>query len=67
MTDERKFRILAICITFLIVIILSYNVFQEYFTTGIGSYIKRRIYYEKIISKSGLPLHEGKYWKKIEE
>jgi hypothetical protein len=67
MKDEKKFRILTIISTLLIVCILSHNIFQEYFVTEIGSYLKRRIYYEKVISKKGLTLHKAKYWRKIEE
>jgi hypothetical protein len=67
MNDEKKFRISTVFIIILVLFILSYNAFQEHFTTEIGSYIKRRIYYEKVLSKKGLPLHKGKYWKKLEE
>lgn len=66
MKDEKKFRILTILATLLIVCILSYNILQEYFITEIGGYFKRRIYYEKVISKKGLTLHKGKYWRKVE-
>ena len=66
MTDIRKFRLLAILTTILVVLILSYNIFQEYFMSGIGGYIQRRIYYERTISKKGLSLHKGMYWKEKE-
>ena len=67
MRDNKKFRILTILSTVLVVCILSYNIFQEYFMTGIGSYLKRRAYYEKVISKKGLTLHNAKYWRRVEE
>ncbi len=67
MKDERKFRILAVLSIFLIVCILSYNILQEFFMTEIGGYLKRRIYYERVISKKGLTLHKGKYWRKMDE
>jgi hypothetical protein len=67
MKDDKKFRIFAAASTLLVVCILSYNILQEYFTTEIGSYIKRRLYFEKVISKKGLTLHDAKYWKKIDE
>jgi hypothetical protein len=66
MRDEKKFKILSVLTTLLILCIISYNVFQEYFKTEIGDYIKRRIYYEKVISKKELSLHKGKYWRKVE-
>lgn len=67
MTDEKKFKTVTFCATLLVIIILSYNIFQERFSTGLVSYMKRRAYYENVISKSGLSLHEGKYWRKTEE
>ena len=67
MKDEKKVTILTILSTLLIICILSYNVLQEYFNTGIGGYLKRRVYYEKVILKKGLTLHKAKYWRKMEE
>ncbi len=67
MQDNKKFRIVTILSTLLIVCILSYNILQEYFMTEIGGYLKRRIYYETVISKKGLKLHDARHWRKIEE
>jgi hypothetical protein len=67
MTDERKFRASIIAMILLVASVLSYNIFQEYFDMEIGSYMKRRFYYEKVLLKSGVTLHEGKYWRKMEE
>ncbi|MEN8264653.1 MAG: hypothetical protein ABFR82_14465 [Nitrospirota bacterium] len=67
MKEEKKFRILTVLSTLLIIFILSYNVFQDYITTEIGGHLKRRLYYEKVILKKGLTLHKAKYWKKMEE
>ncbi len=67
MKDEKKFRILTVLSTLLIISILSYNVLQEYFMTEIGGYLKRRVYFEKVILKKGLTLHEAEYWRKMEE
>ena len=67
MKDEKKFRALAVFSTLLIICILSYNVLQEYFMTEIGGYLKRRVYFEKVILKKGLTLHEARYWRKMEE
>lgn len=66
MTDKKKFKILAILATLLTVFILSYNVISEYFMPEIEGYLERRIYYEKVISKKGLSLHKGMYWKEKE-
>jgi len=66
LNDIRKFRLLAILTTTLIVLILSYNVISEYFMPEIEGYLERRIYYEKVISKKGLSMHKGMYWKEKE-
>jgi len=67
MNDDRKFRIFAVFSAILVVSIISFNVFQEYFSTEIGSYLTRRIYYEKVLSGKGLPLHDARHWRKLEK
>ena len=52
--------------TTLVVFMLLYNIFQEYFMTEIGEYLQRRIYYQSVIAKKGLSLHKGMYWKEKE-
>jgi|Deesub1362A_J573_1020465.scaffolds.fasta_scaffold03499_3 hypothetical protein len=64
MRDDKRFRVFSLFATFLVVIILSYNLLQGYLLTGFGAYIKRRIYYETVISKKGLSLHRAEYWRK---
>jgi hypothetical protein len=66
MTDLSKFKALMLFGTTLIFIILSYNVFQEYFIQDVKGYLERRTYYEKVISKKGLSLHKGMYWREKE-
>jgi len=66
MNDTRKFNILILITTILIIFILSYSIFQEYFMTEVGGYLQRRFYYERVISKKGLSLHKGMYWKEKE-
>lgn len=66
MSDRKKFKVLIILTTALTVLALSYNVLQVYFMPEIGGYIKRRVYYESVISKKGLSLHKGMYWKEKE-
>ena len=67
MKDDRKFRFTIIISLLLVVCILSYNIIHEYYAAEIGSYLARRAYYEKVISKKGLTLHKAKFWRKIEE
>ncbi len=67
MKDERKFRAFIIAATILVVVILAYNVTQEFFRTEIGGYLQRKLYYEEVISTKGLPMHPAEYWKKMEE
>ena len=66
MTVAKKFRILIVLTTTLVVLILSYNIFQEFFMSEIVAHFQRRIYYESVISKKGLSLHKGMYWKEKE-
>ncbi|MDP2167300.1 MAG: hypothetical protein Q8J64_03085 [Thermodesulfovibrionales bacterium] len=66
MKDERKFRLFAILTALLSVLIVAYNISSEYFLPDIEGYIKRRVYYEKVISKKGLSLHKAMYWRGYE-
>lgn len=66
MSDTKKFTLLIRIMTAIIALILSYNIFQEHVMTGVGDYVKRRVYYERVISKKGLSLHKGMYWKEKE-
>ena len=63
MTDTRKFKLLTIAAAALIGLILSHAVFQEHGITDLESYLQRKTYYDRIISKKGLSLHQGLYWK----
>ncbi len=67
MKDEKKIRLSVILSTALIIFVLSYNVFQDYIMTEVGGHLKRRLYYEKVILKKGLTLHNAEYWRKMEE
>lgn len=62
MSDESKFKIAASFITALCVLAVAYNIAQEYFVPDLAAYAKRRIYYERVISKKGLSLHRAEYW-----
>lgn len=64
MSDEKKFRIAAILSSVLVVLCLANAVFQEHFAHELFGYMKRHIYYSRIVSKRGLSLHEGQYWRK---
>lgn len=62
MTDTKKSKLLMLLMTTLTVLTISYNVLQEYVMPDINGYWQRRLYYERVISKKGLPLHKGMYW-----
>ncbi len=66
MTDTKKFTVFIKIMAALVALVLTYNIFQEYIMTGVGDYVKRRMYYERVISKKGLTLHKGMYWKEKE-
>jgi hypothetical protein len=63
MTERNKFRFLLFMTTALIALVLLFNVLQEYVMPEIQGYIERKIYYERVISKKGLGLHKGMYWR----
>ncbi|MBI4843480.1 MAG: hypothetical protein HY809_04055 [Nitrospirae bacterium] len=67
MKDDRKFRIFIIIAVILVAAILSYNSTQEFFTSEVGGYLKRKLYFEEVISKKGLPMHPAKYWKELKK
>jgi len=64
LTDTGKSRLLLAATGALVVFILSYSLLQEYVMPDMEGYLKRRAYYESAISKKGLSLHKGSYWKK---
>ena len=63
MNDPRKFKILLSFSTLLIIGIIAYAVLQEHVMPDIEGYLQRKGYYEKVITKKGLSLHKGMYWK----
>lgn len=63
MKDERKFRLAIALGAILCVLAIAYNIAGEYILPDIESYIERRVYYERIISKKGLSLHRAEYWR----
>jgi hypothetical protein len=64
--DDKRFRLFMVSVIFLITIIISYNVLAEYMASGPFQYFKRKVYYEKVISKKGLSLHRARYWRPID-
>ncbi len=63
MKPVTKFKLTVIFGTLLCVLALGSNVALEYFLPDIEGYIKRRVYYERVISKKGLSMHRAEYWK----
>jgi len=64
MQDEKKLRISLFLVMLIIVLSITYTVFQDYFASEVFGYISRRSYYHSAISPKGLSLHEGQYWRK---
>lgn len=64
MKDERRFGVL-LSVSFLICLLaIAYNVAGLDLAGEAKGYVKRRLYYESVISKKGLSLHRGQYWRK---
>lgn len=67
MKDASKFRVAVISGVLLCVLAVAYNFAGEYVLHDVQDYLKRRIYFERVISKKGLSMHEAQYWRKVEE
>jgi hypothetical protein len=65
--DERKFKALGILLTSLCALSMLYAAAQEFVLPGMQGYLKRKLYYETVISKKGLSMHPAKYWRKVDE
>jgi hypothetical protein len=63
MKDARKFRLVLFFAASLCVLSIVYNVVSEYVLPDIEGYFKRKLYYESVISKKGLSMHEADYWR----
>jgi hypothetical protein len=63
MTDSKKFKMLLYGTVALVVLVLSFNLFQEQVLHDVEAYVQRRLHFERVISKKGLSLHRGMYWK----
>ena len=66
MNDRKKFIVLTSATVLLSVFIMLYSVARDLFLPGVEDYARRRIYYERVISKKSLSLHKGMYWKEKE-
>jgi len=66
MKDPQQFKILIIASTILVILSLTYSILQEYVMPDVEGYLQRRLIYERVISKKGLSLHKGLYWKEKE-
>jgi len=62
-TDARKFDMLVMLMTVLVVAALGYNLLMESVIAGAGDYLARRWHYEKVLMPKGLSLHKGEYWR----
>ena len=67
MDDNKKLTIAVLLSFCLLLSTVLYNVFQDYLQTHLFSYIQRRIYYERVISKKDLSHHRARYWRRLEQ
>lgn len=63
MSDTGKFKALLFAVTAVVILIFAQNIFEDRLTGGMENYLKRRLYFEKVISKKALSLHRALYWK----
>jgi hypothetical protein len=66
MNDAKKFTFVATVAAGLAVLVLAVNLLPNTIPAGLWELGKRRAHYETVITKKGLGLHEGAFWKKKE-
>jgi hypothetical protein len=66
MKGERKFLLALLLSSLLVGLVILNNGLGEAVTEKLANYTKRRVYYERVISRKGLSLHEGQYWREKE-
>lgn len=62
MKDKRKFLLFIVASILLISSAIIFNILGDS-SSDITSYLERRFYYERVISKKGLSLHRALYWR----
>jgi len=64
LTDKGKFNLILWFAGLLCVMCIAYNSVGTQFASDITGYIKRRYYYETVISRKGLSLEKARFWSK---
>lgn len=62
MKDKKKFLLFIVASILLISSAIIFNILGDS-SSDITSYLERRFYYERVISKKGLSLHRALYWR----
>jgi len=63
MSDLKKFYVLIFFSILLVIFIIINNLLEERLSRDLLSYLERRYYYERVISKKGLSLERARYWR----
>jgi hypothetical protein len=63
MSDLKKFYVLIFLSILLVIFIIINNLLEERLSRDLLSYLERRYYYERVISKKGLSLERARYWR----
>lgn len=63
MKDRRWFSGFLIISILLIALSILFNIIEEGFSKDLVSYLERRFYYERVISRKGLSLERARYWR----
>ncbi|MBI4824205.1 MAG: hypothetical protein HY805_08265 [Nitrospirae bacterium] len=62
MRDEKKFKAIILLMAVLCAFSILYAISEEFLMPEIEGYLKRRLYYERVISQKGLSLKKALYW-----
>ncbi len=66
MNDRKKFKALLAASLVLTCLVLLSALAQDSWLDDMEGYVRRRVYYERVIENKGLSLHKGMYWKEKE-
>lgn len=65
-TEDRSFRLLMVLTIVLVGLTVLSPALKDSVLSGLGSFLERRYYYERVISKRDLSLHRAMHWRQKE-
>jgi hypothetical protein len=63
--DDRKALLVSLVLLVLVVLSIAYNTFGQQWVQDQWAYIKRRLYFERVVKRSNLPMHPARFWRQV--